>query len=98
MRSLGIQGAVRCKPAKTTVSDKAAPCPADRVNRQFQAPHPNLLWLSDFTYVSTWQDTAGRGRSCLLRRPGDQAYRGVGLKPTGLRQTRWGGCPHPAAS
>ena len=55
MRSLGIQGVVRGKPAKTTVSDKAAPCPADRVNRQFQAPRPNLLWVSDFTYVSTWQ-------------------------------------------
>jgi hypothetical protein len=55
MRSLGIQGAVRGKPAKTTVSDKATPCPADRVNRQFQAPRPNALWVSDFTYVSTWQ-------------------------------------------
>jgi transposase InsO family protein len=54
MRSLGIQGAVRGKPAKTTVSEKAAPCPADRVNRQFQAPRPNVLWVSDFTYVSTW--------------------------------------------
>jgi putative transposase len=55
MRSLGIQGAVRGKPAKTTVSDKATPCPADRVNRQFHAPRPNVLWVSDFTYVSTWQ-------------------------------------------
>ena len=55
MRSLGIQGAVRGKPAKTTVSDKATLCPADRVNRKFQAPRPNALWVSDFTYVSTWQ-------------------------------------------
>ena len=55
MRSLGIQGAVRGKAVKTTVSDKATPCPADRVNRQFQAPRPNTLWVSDFTYVSTWQ-------------------------------------------
>jgi len=55
MRRLGIQGAVRGKKAKTTISDKATPCPADRVNRQFQAPRPNLLWVSDFTYVSTWQ-------------------------------------------
>jgi putative transposase len=37
------------------VSDKATPCPADRVNRQFRAPRPNVLWLSDFTYVATWQ-------------------------------------------
>ena len=27
--------------------------PLDRVNRQFKAP--NELWVSDFTYVSTWQ-------------------------------------------
>jgi transposase InsO family protein len=25
------------------------------VNRQFRAPHPNVLWVSDFTYVVTWQ-------------------------------------------
>jgi len=55
MRSLGLQGVVRGKRAKTTISDKATPCPMDRVNRQFQAPRPNVLWVSDFTYVSTWQ-------------------------------------------
>ncbi len=55
MRQMGLQGVVRGKPAKTTVSDRATPCPADRVNRQFQAPRPNVLWVSDFTYVATWQ-------------------------------------------
>jgi transposase InsO family protein len=54
MRELGLQGAIRGKPARTTVSDKAAPCPLDRVNRQFRAPAPNRLWVSDFTYVATW--------------------------------------------
>jgi putative transposase len=54
MRQLGLAGAVRGKPVKTTVSDKAAPCPRDHVNRKFRAPRPNMLWLSDFTYVSTW--------------------------------------------
>jgi putative transposase len=39
---------------KTTIADRAAPCPLDHVNRQFHAPAPNMLWLSDFTYVSTW--------------------------------------------
>ena len=39
---------------RTTVSDKAAPCPLDKVNRQFRAPAPNRLWVSDFTYVATW--------------------------------------------
>jgi putative transposase len=55
MRAMGLQGAVRGKPARTTVSDKAAPCPLDKVNRQFKAPRPNALWVSDFTYVATWQ-------------------------------------------
>ncbi|MGY3695721.1 transposase InsO family protein [Bradyrhizobium sp. USDA 3240] len=42
------------KPIKTTISDKAAPCLLDHVNRPFKAPRPNVLWLSDFTYVATW--------------------------------------------
>ena len=54
MRAMGLQGCVRGKPVRTTVSDKAAPCPLDRVNRQFQAPRPNVLWVADFTYVATW--------------------------------------------
>jgi len=51
---LGLQGVIRGKPVRTTISDKAAPCPLDHVNHQFHAPAPNLLWLSDSTYVSTW--------------------------------------------
>ena len=54
MRSLGLQGVIRGKPARTTISDKATPCPLDHVNRQFQVARPNALWLSDFTYVATW--------------------------------------------
>lgn len=52
--SLGLRGAIRGKPVRTTISDKAAPCPLDQVNRQFHAPAPNRLWVSDFTYVATW--------------------------------------------
>jgi transposase InsO family protein len=55
MRRVGLRGAVRGKETRTTIADKAAPCPADKVNRHFQAPHPNALWVSDFTYVATWQ-------------------------------------------
>ena len=55
MKRLGLAGVVRGKVIKTTHSDKAAPCPRDQVNRQFRAERPNLLWVSDFTYVSTWQ-------------------------------------------
>ena len=55
MRRMGLRGAVRGKETRTTIADKAAPCPADKVNRQFRAPQPNALWVSDFTYVATWQ-------------------------------------------
>ncbi len=54
MADLGLHGVIRGKPIRTTVQDKAAPCPLDRVNRVFHVPAPNMLWLSDFTYVSTW--------------------------------------------
>jgi transposase InsO family protein len=55
MRRLGLRGVRRGKGARTTVVNPAAPCPQDRVNRQFQAERPNQLWVADFTYVSTWQ-------------------------------------------
>ena len=55
MKRLGLEGVRRGKVVRTTFSDKALPCPLDRVNRQFKADRPNQLWVSDFTYVSTWQ-------------------------------------------
>ena len=54
MRQMGLQGIVRGKSVRTTITDKATPCPLDRVNRDFKAPAPNRLWVSDFTYVATW--------------------------------------------
>ena len=54
MRDMGLQGVVRGKRIRTTMGDPAAPCPLDRVNRQFRAPQPNVLWVSDFTSVATW--------------------------------------------
>src|SRR5690606_31468474 len=54
MRELVLRGVIRGKPVRTTISDKAAPCPLDHVNRQFHAPAPNRLWVSDCTYVATW--------------------------------------------
>ena len=61
MRKMGLSGVIRGKSVKTTVPDRSAPCPLDHVNRQFQAERPNLLWVSDFTYVSTsWQSHASQ--------------------------------------
>ncbi len=55
MRSLGLRGISRGKAVRTTRPDPAVACPFDHVNRQFVAERPNQLWVSDFTYVSTWQ-------------------------------------------
>jgi putative transposase len=55
MRRLGLRGVRRGKVVRTTIGDANAPCPLDRVHRQFKAERPNQLWVSDFTYVSTWQ-------------------------------------------
>ena len=55
MARLGLRGAMRGKGVRTTRPDPKAVCPQDRVNRVFRAERPNQLWVSDFTYVSTWQ-------------------------------------------
>ena len=55
MRRLGLRGVKRGKVVRTTISDNKTPRPLDKVNRQFKADRPNQLWVSDFTYVSTWQ-------------------------------------------
>jgi transposase InsO family protein len=55
MKKLRLEGARRGKVMRITIADTAAACPLDRVNRQFNAARPNQLWVSDFTYVSTWQ-------------------------------------------
>jgi putative transposase len=49
MRRLGLRGVMRGKVVRTTVPDAKAPCPLDRVNRQFKAERSNQLWVSDVT-------------------------------------------------
>ena len=55
MKVMGIQGVVRGQTPITTNPDTSQPCPDDKVNRDFTASTPNQLWVSDFTYVSSWQ-------------------------------------------
>jgi putative transposase len=54
MRAMGLAGIRRGKKTITTVSNPKAPCPLDKVNREFQVSRPNALWVVDFTYVHTW--------------------------------------------
>ena len=54
MKVLGLAGARRHRSIRTTRPDAAAPRPADLVNRRFDPPRPNALWVADFTYVATW--------------------------------------------
>ena len=54
MRVMGLEGVRRGKTTVTTVSDPKAPCPLDKVNREFRVSRPNALWVVDFTYVHTW--------------------------------------------
>ncbi len=54
MGVLGLQGAVRGKPCRTTIPDDSADRPADLVNRQFVAERPDQLWVADITFVAAW--------------------------------------------
>lgn len=54
MDELDLEGIVRGKRKRTTVSDELSPRPTDLVERNFSAEAPNRLWVADLTYVSTW--------------------------------------------
>src|SRR5258708_12917298 len=54
MQALGLRGVMRGKPVRTTISDKATPCPLDHVNRQFKAEGREGVWFADLRYVATW--------------------------------------------
>jgi putative transposase len=54
MRAAQIVGCHRRRHPTTTVREPAAPVAPDRVERQFVAVAPNVLWSADITYVPTW--------------------------------------------
>jgi transposase InsO family protein len=56
MRAEGLEGVRRGKKKRTTTPDeKAAERARDLVRRDFTAARPNEKWVSDITYVRTWQ-------------------------------------------
>jgi len=58
MRQMGIRGVSRTRKVRTTVPDDKADRPGDLVERDFTADRPNRLWVTDLTFVSTWQGVA----------------------------------------
>ena len=54
MGELGIGGVVRGSAKRTTIPAAVGDRPADLVERNFAAPAPNRLWVTDLTYVATW--------------------------------------------
>jgi putative transposase len=54
MGVLGLEGARRGKAKRTTIADPQGRRADDLVQRKFNPVAPNVLWVADFTYVSTW--------------------------------------------
>lgn len=54
MGVLGLHGALRGKVKRTTITDPKASRATDLVQRRFEPLAPDMLWVADFTYVSTW--------------------------------------------
>jgi hypothetical protein len=55
MRIASLRGVCRRRRVKTTRRDAQAQISDDLVQRQFRATEPNALWVSDITYLPTWQ-------------------------------------------
>lgn len=55
MRHNGIASVTRKRFKITTSSDHTLPVAEDLVGRDFAAPAPNRLWVSDITYIWTWE-------------------------------------------
>ena len=54
MKKAGLVGASRRKWIHTTVRDRNARPAPDLVERNFDAPQANRLWVADITYIPTW--------------------------------------------
>lgn len=58
MKTLGIEGVRRGRRIRTTRPDDQADRSPDLVDRNFTADRPNRLWVTDLTFVPTWQGVA----------------------------------------
>jgi len=54
MKALGLNGVRRDKGVRTTIPAKDGIRAGDLLDRDFTAAAPNLVWVTDFTYVRTW--------------------------------------------
>ncbi len=54
MSALGLVGVTRVKKVRTTIPAADGRRAGDLVNRDFTACAPDELWVTDFTYVRTW--------------------------------------------
>lgn len=55
MRKHGIAGCSNGKVQRTTLPGPSPVAADDLVRRDFTAPRPDAVWLSDFTYIRTWE-------------------------------------------
>ena len=55
MRQAGISGLIPKKRGRTTIRVPGVRVADDLVKRQFRPQAPNVLWIADITYLSTWE-------------------------------------------
>ena len=55
MRKHGIQAKRRRRYKCTTDSNHTRPVAANLLDRRFEASGPDLKWVSDITYIRTWE-------------------------------------------
>jgi len=55
MREMGLQGLPRKRFRRTTDSNHVRPVAPNVLNRQFEAERPNQFWVTDITFIRTWE-------------------------------------------
>ena len=63
MREAGINGIAPARKLRTTIANPGDARPGDLVGRNFTAPGPNRLWVTDLTVIPTGQARCGSPRS-----------------------------------